>query len=78
MSRARTIANLQGLGTGDSPQFAAVNLGHATNTTLSQASAGVLQVESTSYAPVSVDAKENAWCIIRTTSLGGYHDHLHK
>lgn len=72
MSRARTIASLQGLGTGDSPQFAAVNLGHATNTTLSQVSAGVLQVESTSYAPVPpVDAKEDAWCIIRTSILSG-------
>jgi hypothetical protein len=34
-----------GLGTGDSPQFAAVNLGHATDTTLTRVSAGLISVE---------------------------------
>ena len=33
------------LGTGDSPQFTAANIGHATDTTLSRSSAGVLAVE---------------------------------
>lgn len=35
-----------GLGTGDSPEFAAVNIGHATDTTLTRASAGNVSVES--------------------------------
>lgn len=34
-----------GLGTGDSPQFTAVNIGHASDTTLARVSAGVLSVE---------------------------------
>lgn len=38
---------LQGLGTSDSPQFAAINLGHASDTTLTRVSAGVVAVEGT-------------------------------
>lgn len=34
-----------GLGTGDTPQFTALDIGHASDTTLSRASAGNLQVE---------------------------------
>lgn len=34
-----------GLGTGDSPQFTAVNIGHASDTTLTRASAGVVAAE---------------------------------
>ena len=34
-----------GLGTGDTPQFTAIDVGHASDTTLSRASAGNLQVE---------------------------------
>lgn len=41
---AETAANL-GLGTGDSPQFAGVNVGHATDTTVSRSTPGVLAVE---------------------------------
>ena len=39
-----TAASL-GLGTSDSPQFAGVNIGHATDTTLTRVSAGVVAVE---------------------------------
>ena len=39
-----TLPN-QSLGTSDSPQFAGVNVGHASDTTLTRASAGVLAVE---------------------------------
>lgn len=39
-----TLPN-QSLGTGDSPQFAGINVGHASDTTLTRASAGVLAVE---------------------------------
>lgn len=44
-STAAGAATALGLGTGDSPQLTAVNIGHATDTTLDRASAGVLQVE---------------------------------
>lgn len=37
----------QSLGTSDSPQFAGVNIGHASDTTLTRASAGVVAVEGT-------------------------------
>lgn len=47
-----------GLGTGDSPQFTAINLGHATNTTLGQGSAaGIIAVESVDQAR-TVDIQE--------------------
>ena len=40
-----TQANISGLGTGDSPQFTAVNIGHASDTTLTRVSAGVAAIE---------------------------------
>lgn len=39
------IATTLGLGTGDSPQFTAVNIGHASDTTLTRVSAGVMAIE---------------------------------
>ena len=45
-STAAAAATNLGLGTGDSPQFTEVNVGAASDTTLSRKSAGVLQVES--------------------------------
>jgi hypothetical protein len=44
-STAATARTALGVGTGDSPQFTAVNVGNATDTTLSRASAGLLAVE---------------------------------
>jgi len=44
-STAAAAATNLGLGTGDSPQFTAVNIGHASDTTLARSSAGVLAVE---------------------------------
>jgi len=41
-----TLRTSIGVGTGDSPQLTAVNIGAASDTTLSRKSAGVLQVES--------------------------------
>lgn len=38
-------ANITGLTTADSPQFTAVNIGHATDTTIARVSAGVISVE---------------------------------
>jgi hypothetical protein len=50
-SAAGAATNL-GLGTGSSPQFTAVNLGHATNTTLGQGSAaGIIAVEGVDITP---------------------------
>jgi hypothetical protein len=43
-STATSRTNL-GLGTGDSPQFTAVNIGNASDTTITRASAGVIAVE---------------------------------
>jgi len=43
-SATGTRTNL-GIGTGDSPQLAGVNVGHASDTTLTRKSAGVLQIE---------------------------------
>ena len=40
-------ADTIGVGTGDSPQFTGVNIGHATDTTISRVSAGVIAVEGT-------------------------------
>lgn len=39
------IRTTLGVGTGDSPEFTAVNIGHATDTTLTRVSAGVVAVE---------------------------------
>jgi len=44
-SSAAAAATAFGLGTGDSPQLTAVNVGHASDTTLARASAGDLSVE---------------------------------
>lgn len=38
-------ANITGLKTSDSPQFAALNIGHASDTTIARVSAGVISVE---------------------------------
>lgn len=42
---AADAATNLGLGTGDSPQFTAVNVGHASDTTITRSAAGVLAVE---------------------------------
>lgn len=44
---ASNQATTLGLGTGDSPQFTAVNLGHASDTTLTRSAAGVVAIEGT-------------------------------
>lgn len=44
-STAAGAATNLGLGTGDSPQFTAVNVGHASDTTITRSSAGVIAVE---------------------------------
>lgn len=52
---ANAATNL-GLGTGDSPQFTAINLGHVSDTTITRVSAGVISVEgNTIYAAGGTD-----------------------
>jgi len=46
-STASAAASNLGLGTGDSPQFTAIELGHASDTTISRVSAGVVAIEGT-------------------------------
>jgi hypothetical protein len=50
---AATAASTLGLGTGDSPQFTAVNIGHASDTTVSRSAAGVLAVEGVVIPSIS-------------------------
>ena len=45
VASATTSATNLGLGTGDSPQFTGIELGHATDTTLTRASAGDVDIE---------------------------------
>ena len=47
-----------GVGTGDSPQFTGIELGHATDTTLTRSSAGVLAVEG---VVIGLTGKHTAW-----------------
>jgi hypothetical protein len=49
------LTNL-GIGTGDSPQFTAIQLGHASDTTLTRVSAGVIAVEGVTLAPLASPA----------------------
>ena len=42
---ASTAADNLGLGTGDSPEFTGVNIGHASDTTITSSSAGVIAVD---------------------------------
>mgnify|MGYP001611192001 CR=1 FL=1 len=57
-STAAGAATNFGLGTGDSPQFIGINLGHATDTTLSRSAAGVLAVEG---EVVQTAGKQTIW-----------------
>jgi hypothetical protein len=52
-STAAGAATNLGLGTGDSPQFTAVNVGHATDTTITRASAGRIAVEGSNVLMAS-------------------------
>ena len=47
-----TLRTSVGVGTGDSPQFTGVELGHATDTTITRSAAGVIAVEGVLISPV--------------------------
>jgi len=53
-----TLRTSIGVGTGDSPQFTAVNIGAATDTTVTRVSAGVIAVEGATVGLISV---KNTW-----------------
>ena len=48
-----TVRDITGLDTNDSPQFAALNIGHATDTTVTRVSAGVIAVEGITVPTIS-------------------------
>jgi hypothetical protein len=62
-STAADAATALGVGTGDSPQFTGVNLGHASDTTLTRSSAGVLAVEGVTVSLNSTSATHTAGTI---------------
>ena len=70
---APLAATALGLGTGDSPQFTAVNIGAATDTTLARASAGVLSVEGvnilTTATGQGIDATLTALAAYNTNGI---------
>ena len=55
-SDAPTARTNLGLGAGDSPQFTAIQLGHASDTTLTRVSAGVIAVEGVTLATLASPA----------------------
>lgn len=55
---AATQRTTLGLGTLDSPQFAGINLGHATNTTITSPAAGRAQIEGREVVTAAADATE--------------------
>jgi hypothetical protein len=69
-STAADAATALGVGTGDSPQFTAVNIGHASDTTLTRSSAGVLAVEGVTVSLNSTSAVHTA----STIELGAASD----
>ncbi len=63
-----TARSSLGLGTGHSPQFAAVNIGHASDTTVTRVSAGVIAVEGVTIATISSGSFTVTWDDACTTS----------
>jgi len=58
-----------GLGTGDSPQFTAINLGHATDTTLARAAAGRATLEGVAVVRGPASATDNR--LVKTDGTTG-------
>lgn len=65
---AATAATNLGLGTGDSPQFAGVNVGHASDTTITRSAAGVIAVEG---GVVPKENRANTFTASQTVSSTG-------
>lgn len=65
------IATTLGLGTGDSPQFTAVNVGHASDTTIARVSAGLISVEGSQVALLGTeDQPLTGGVIVTSKDLG--------
>jgi hypothetical protein len=72
-----TVRTSLGLGTGDSPQFTAVNIGNASDTTVSRVSAGLIAVEGNTVLTTANYGKQTIWVpasamLPVTTSVGSY------
>lgn len=71
---AAALATIIGVGTGDSPQFTAVNVGAATDTTITRVSAGTIAVEGQSILTAAtgqpLDADLTAIAALTTTAAG--------
>lgn len=66
-STAAGAATNLGLGVGDSPQFAAINLGHVSDTTLTRVSAGVIAVEgNTVFTTTNLASTAITWTAQQT------------
>ncbi len=74
LANAAALATLAGVGTGDSPQFTAINVGAATDTTITRVSAGVIAVEGntvlTSATGQPLDADLTAIAALSTNAAG--------
>jgi hypothetical protein len=68
------IRTTLGVGTGDSPQFTAINLGHASDTTLTRVSAGVAAIEGNNILTAAtgqpLDSDLTAIAALTTTAYG--------
>lgn len=71
---AANLATLAGVGTGDSPQFTAVNVGAATDTTITRVSAGLIAVEGNTVLTTAtgqpLDADLTAIAALTTNAAG--------
>lgn len=72
-STAAGAATNLGLGTGDSPQFTAVNLGHASDTTLTRSAAGILAVEG---VDLTAEIQQNSQSAAYTCVLADANKHI--
>lgn len=66
-------AGTVGLTTADSPQFAAVNVGHASDTTIGRAAAGVIDVEG---VPLYSQVPQNSQSAAYTLVIGDAQKHI--
>lgn len=73
VASATTSRTNLGVGTGDSPEFTAVNVGHASDTTVSRAAAGIIQVES---VPLYSQVPQNSQSAAYTTVLADAQKHI--
>lgn len=72
-STAAGAATNLGLGTGNSPQFTGIELGHATDTTLTRSAAGVMAVEG---VPILPNISQNSQSAAYTLVLGDAQKHI--